>query len=82
MLDLDRSLSDCNFDQLGGAPPHMAPSAHRFIAGTATSLNSDRSEVKKDLWSSLLDSVATGRKLPEKTIIVLGTLAGSAGRAL
>ena len=27
---------------------------------------------KKEIWSSMLDSVASGRKLPEKTIFALG----------
>lgn len=31
-------------------------------------------ESEKDMWSSLLDSVASGKKLPEKNIIVLGPL--------
>ncbi|KAI9893502.1 MAG: hypothetical protein M1814_006799, partial [Vezdaea aestivalis] len=29
-------------------------------------------EAKKDMWSSMLDSVASGKKLPEKTVLVLG----------
>lgn len=29
-------------------------------------------ENEKGMWSSMLDSVASGRKLPEKNIIVLG----------
>jgi dynein light intermediate chain 1 len=28
--------------------------------------------VKKDLWSSMLDSVASGKRLPEKNLLVLG----------
>lgn len=28
--------------------------------------------MKKDLWSSMLDSVASGKRLPEKNILVLG----------
>jgi dynein light intermediate chain 1 len=28
--------------------------------------------VKKDMWSSMLDSVASGKRLPEKNILVLG----------
>lgn len=31
-------------------------------------------ESENDMWSSLLDSVASGKKLPEKNIIVLGPL--------
>jgi dynein light intermediate chain 1, cytosolic len=27
---------------------------------------------KKDMWSSMLDSVASGKRLPEKNILVLG----------
>lgn len=27
---------------------------------------------KKDMWSSMLDRVANGKRLPEKNIIVLG----------
>lgn len=27
---------------------------------------------EKNLWSSLLDSVASGKKLPEKNLLVLG----------
>ena len=29
-------------------------------------------EPEKGLWSSMLDSVASGKKLPEKDLIVLG----------
>lgn len=28
---------------------------------------------KKNIWSSLLDSVANGKRLPEKNLLVLGT---------
>jgi hypothetical protein len=31
-------------------------------------------EQKKDLWSSMLDSVASGKRLPEKNILLLGML--------
>lgn len=30
-------------------------------------------EQKKDLWTSMLESVASGKRLPEKNLIVLGT---------
>jgi len=30
-------------------------------------------DVKENIWSSLLDSVASGKRLPEKTVLVLGT---------
>lgn len=29
-------------------------------------------ETEKGLWSSMLDSVASGKKLPEKSLVVLG----------
>lgn len=31
-------------------------------------------EPKKDLWTSMLESVASGKRLPEKNLIVLGML--------
>ena len=31
-----------------------------------------KGESEKNLWSSLLDSVASGKKLPEKNLLVLG----------
>lgn len=34
-------------------------------------------EEKKDMWSSMLDGVANGKRLPEKNILVLGTAAAS-----
>ncbi|RDW66896.1 hypothetical protein BP5796_09645 [Coleophoma crateriformis] len=33
---------------------------------------STTSDSKKDMWSSMLDSVASGKRLPEKNILVLG----------
>lgn len=30
------------------------------------------SDAKKDLWNSMLDGVASGKRLPEKNILVLG----------
>lgn len=29
-------------------------------------------ESEKSMWSSMLDSVASGKKLPEKNLVVLG----------
>ena len=47
-------------------------------SGASASLGSSRpknkDESEKGLWSSMLDSVATGRKMPEKNLIVLGSL--------
>ncbi|KAI9765060.1 MAG: hypothetical protein M1835_007465 [Candelina submexicana] len=37
-----------------------------------SSESKNKSEAKKDMWSSMLDSVASGRRLPEKSVIVLG----------
>ncbi|KAL2888243.1 Cytoplasmic dynein 1 light intermediate chain 1 [Ceratocystis lukuohia] len=34
--------------------------------------SSGNGDVKKDLWLSMLDTVATGKKLPEKNLLVLG----------
>lgn len=46
------------------------------LATTSNASNNDRprsnEEADKDMWSSMLDSVATGKKLPEKNILVLG----------
>ena len=42
----------------------------------AGGVHNDRSQSKeateKSMWSSMLDSVASGKKLPEKNLIVLG----------
>jgi hypothetical protein len=48
-------------------------STNRFSAASGGS--DTKNEKRKDIWSSLLDSVATGKKLPEKNLIVLGRLA-------
>lgn len=37
-----------------------------------TSRPQSKGEPEKNLWSSLLDSVARGKKLPEKNLLVLG----------
>ncbi|KAK4124759.1 hypothetical protein N657DRAFT_643510 [Parathielavia appendiculata] len=41
------------------------------VASGADSRNSDKAE-KKELWNSMLATVASGRRLPEKNIILLG----------
>ena len=33
-----------------------------------------KDEAEEGLWSSMLNSVATGKRLPEKTLVVLGPL--------
>lgn len=48
----------------------------RGLATKSTASNSGRpqsnGETEKDMWSSMLDGVASGKKLPEKNILVLG----------
>lgn len=48
----------------------------RVLATASKAGNNDRprsnGEAEKDMWSSMLDSVASGKKLPEKNILVLG----------
>ena len=56
----------------------MTTSNNRTSTYTQVSASSDHdrpksSDTKKDLWSSMLDNVASGKKLPEKNILVLGT---------
>ena len=52
----------------------MTASANRFSTYTAASGGSEskNGEPKKDLWLSMLDSVASGKRLPEKNVLVLG----------
>jgi len=57
----------------------MAANTNRYSSYTAASAasatdskNGDKADTKKDLWSSMLSSVASGRRLPEKNIILLG----------
>ncbi|EQB55088.1 dynein light intermediate chain [Colletotrichum gloeosporioides Cg-14] len=51
----------------------MTASANRVLTYTSASAGSDgRNGEKKDLWSSMLDNVASGKRLPEKNMIVLG----------
>ncbi|KAK0717353.1 dynein light intermediate chain-domain-containing protein [Lasiosphaeria miniovina] len=50
--------------------------ANRFSTYTTASTGSETRNLnngdKKDLWSSMLDSVASGKRLPEKNLLVLG----------
>jgi dynein light intermediate chain 1 len=60
----------------------MASSNNRTSTYTQVSTGSDHdrpksSDAKKDMWSSMLDGVASGKRLPEKNIIVLGMLFGT-----
>ncbi len=52
----------------------MTAAAKRISTYTSASTQSDarNGEQKKDLWTSMLDSVASGKRLPEKNILVLG----------
>lgn len=54
----------------------MATNANRVSTYTTTSVgtgpDSRDGEQKKDMWSSMLDSVASGKRLPEKNLLVLG----------
>ncbi len=55
----------------------MATSNNRTSIYTQVSASSDHdrpksADSKKDMWSSMLDGVASGKRLPEKNIIVLG----------
>ena len=55
----------------------MTANANRFSTYTSTSVGSGsegkHGEPKKDMWSSMLDNVASGKRLPEKNLLVLGT---------
>ncbi|KAI9743380.1 MAG: hypothetical protein M1818_003226 [Claussenomyces sp. TS43310] len=56
----------------------MAISANRMSTFTQASVGTDAERtkggeaVKKDMWSSMLDGVANGKRLPEKSLLVLG----------
>ena len=53
-----------------------ANNSNRYSSYTAASGGSGsdakKDEAKKDIWFSMLDSVASGKRLPEKNILVLG----------
>lgn len=49
----------------------MTSNTKRFSTYTSTSVGPD-DEKKKDMWSSMLDNVASGKRLPEKNMLVLG----------
>jgi hypothetical protein len=47
-------------------------------ARTSDISNNDRQRTKEEnMWSTMLDSVASGKKLPEKNILVLGPWAAN-----
>ncbi|KAI0551479.1 dynein light intermediate chain-domain-containing protein [Xylaria curta] len=54
----------------------MTANPNRFSTYTSTSVGTGsegkKDDQKKDMWSSMLDSVASGKRLPEKNMLVLG----------
>lgn len=50
----------------------MTAAANRVSTYTSTSAGDDRGE-QKNLWTSMLGSVASGKRLPEKNVLVLGS---------
>ncbi|KAI2614997.1 putative motor protein [Hypoxylon sp. NC1633] len=56
----------------------MTANSNRFSTytstsvGTGTGSDGKKDDHKKDMWSSMLDSVASGKRLPEKNLLVLG----------
>lgn len=50
----------------------MAANTNRFSTYTTASADSKDGEKKKDMWNSMLESVASGKRLPEKNLLVLG----------
>ncbi|KUI73412.1 Cytoplasmic dynein 1 light intermediate chain 2 [Cytospora mali] len=52
----------------------MASNSNRFSTYTSASGGSEgkNGEPKKDMWSSMLDSVASGKRLPERNLLVMG----------
>lgn len=58
--------------------PSMAVSGDRLSTYTSTSTGLDHERPKsgdssrRNMWSSMLDGVASGKRLPEKNILVLG----------
>jgi dynein light intermediate chain 1 len=53
--------------------------ANRISQYTMTSRDGDsqNGEPKRNLWTSMLESVASGKRLPEKNLLVLGMEASS-----
>lgn len=51
----------------------MTAAANRVSTYTSTSTATDaRNGDQKNLWTSMLGSVASGKRLPEKNVLVLG----------
>lgn len=52
-----------------------ASNTNRFSTYTSASAGSEgKNGEKKDMWSSMLDNVASGKRLPEKNLLVMGML--------
>lgn len=49
-------------------------STYTSVSGASGS-DGKNGDSKKDMWSSMLDSVASGKRLPEKNLLVMGMLA-------
>lgn len=53
-----------------------ATNTNRFSNYTSASASGGsegkNGDQKKDMWSSMLDSVASGKRLPEKNLLVMG----------
>lgn len=50
-----------------------ANNTNRFSTYTSASGGSEgKNGEKKDMWSSMLDTVASGKRLPEKNLLVMG----------
>lgn len=58
----------------------MAVLSNRMSSFTQASVTSESERpkssetMKKDMWSSMLDGVSSGKRLPEKSLLVLGML--------
>lgn len=58
----------------------MASKNERASTYTAGSGDADtrNGEPKRNLWTSMLESVASGKRLPEKNLLILGRLSSQA----
>jgi len=51
-----------------------SPNKRTSFYTPSSGLGDDKAKIPELLWSPMLDSVATGKRLPEKNILVLGAL--------
>jgi hypothetical protein len=63
---------------------NMAAKIERASTYTAGSGDADarNGEPKRNLWTSMLESVASGKRLPEKNLLILGRLSSYAALSL